>query len=226
VWALDPARKQISPDEARAFLRQEIDGVPQIRQLEVFDAAGNRVATTLTAPKLVNITGRTYFQQLQRAHGDARAISEPIVSLADGRPTFAVARRLEDAQGRFKGVVVALIEHEYFRNFYEQVDLGPGTAIHLRRTDGTPVVVFEGRPADHPSRHVRLVQRPVGGFPLRVEVTRDEAVALATWRTSTIDELIGAAALSLFVAVLAIALVRQVRRLARVNRQLQSSQQH
>ncbi|WP_166618203.1 ATP-binding protein [Paraburkholderia madseniana] len=226
VWALDPARTQLSPDESRAFLRQEIDGVPQIRQLEIFDAAGNRVATTLTAPKPVNVTGRTYFQQLQRAHGDARAISEPIVSLADGRPTFALARRLEDGQGQFRGVVVALVENEYFRNFYEQVNLGPGTSIRLRRIDGTPVVVFEGQPADHPSRHVRLAQRAVVGFPLRVEVTRDEAVALATWRTSTIDELIGAAALSLFVAVLAIALVRQVRRLARVNRQLQSSQQH
>jgi flagellar biosynthesis/type III secretory pathway M-ring protein FliF/YscJ len=65
----------------------------------------------------------------------------------------------------------------------------------------------------------------VPGFPLRVEVTRDEAVTLATWRTSPIDELIGAGALSLFVAVLAFALVRQVRRLRQINRRLQSSQQ-
>jgi PAS domain S-box-containing protein len=226
VWALDPARTQESPDETHAFLRQEIDGVPQIRQLEIFDATGNRIATTLSSPKALNIAGRHYFQQVQRAHGDALVIGEPIMSLADGKPTFAVARRLEDAQGRFRGAVVALIEDDYFRNFYEQVDLGPGTAIRLRRTDGTPVVVFEGRPAASPSRHVRSVQRQVAGFPLSVEVTRDEAVALATWRTSTIDELIGAAALSLLVAVLANALVRQVRRLARVNRQLQSSQQH
>ncbi|NPT56912.1 ATP-binding protein [Paraburkholderia elongata] len=226
VWALDPRRTQTSTDDVRMFLRQEIDGVPQIRQLEIFDAAGNRVATTFAAMKPVNVAGRTYFQQLQRATGNAQVISEPIVSLADGKPTFAVARRLEDAQGHFRGIVLALIENEYFRKFYEQVDLGPGTAIRLRRTDGAPVVVLENRPADLPSKRILSVQKPVPGFPLKVEATRDEAVALATWRTSTIDELVGAAALSLFVVVLAIALVRQLRTLRQVNRRLQSSQQH
>ncbi|HEY2020647.1 ATP-binding protein [Paraburkholderia sp.] len=226
VWTLDARRTQTSPDDVRTFLRQEIDGVPQIRQLEIFDAAGDRVATTLAAAKPINITGRPYFQQLQRASGDALVVSEPVVSLIDGRPTFAVARRLEDAQGQFRGVVLALIEYAYFRNFYQQIDLGAGTAIRLLRTDGTPVVVFGNRPADQPLEPLRSALRAVPGFPLRVEVTRDEAVALATWRTSTIDELIGAAALSLFVAVLAYALVGQVRRLGQVNRRLQSSQQH
>ncbi|MGU7770534.1 ATP-binding protein [Burkholderia sp. MR1-5-21] len=226
VWTLDPRRAQTSPDEARMFLREEIDGVPQIRQLEIFDSSGDRVATTFATVKSVNVAGRAYFQQLQRATGNAEVISEPIVSLIDGAPTFAVARRLEDAHGRFRGIVLALIEDEYFRKFYEQVNLGPGTAIRLRRTDGAPVVVLENRPADRPSQRILSVQRAVPGFPLEVEATRDEGVALATWRTSTIDELIGAAALSLFVAVLAIALVRQLRALRQVNRRLQSSQQH
>jgi PAS domain S-box-containing protein len=231
VWTLDPRRTQTSPDEARQFLRAEIDGVPQIRQLEIFDSTGNRGATTLDTTTLdtttpANIAGRPYFQQLQRATGDAQRISEPMLSMIDGKPTFAVARRLEDAQGHFKGIVVALIEEGYFRRFYEQVDLGPGTAIRLRRTDGAPVVVFEGRRTDRPSERILSVQKPVSGFPLKVEAARDEAVALARWRSSTIDEVVGAAALSLLVVVLAIALVRQLRALGRVNRRLQSSQQH
>ena len=226
VWALDPRRTQTSTDDVRMFLRKQIDGVPQIRQLEIFDAAGNRVATTIAAMKPVNVAGRMYFQQLQRATGNAQVISEPIVSMSDGKPTFVVARRLEDAQGHFIGIVLALIANEYFRKFYEQIDLGPGTEIRLRRTDGAPVVMLENRPADRPSKRILSVQRPVPGFPLKVEATRDEAVALSTWRTSTIVELIGVAALSLFVAVLAIALVRQLRTLRRVNRRLQSSQQH
>jgi hypothetical protein len=158
---------------------------------------------------------------------NTRAAPRPpsVASLIDGRPTFAVACRLEDAQGQSRGAVLALIEDAFFRNFYEQIDLGSGTAIRLLRTDGTPVVVFENRPADRPSKRLRSALRPVPGFPLRVEVTRDEAVTLATWRTSPIDELIGAGALSLFVAVLAFALVRQVRRLRQINRRLQSSQQ-
>jgi PAS domain S-box-containing protein len=225
VWMLDPARAQTTRDAMPEFLREQIDGVPQIRQLDIVDAAGDRVATTLASAKPSNISGRLYFQQLQRATGNALVIGEPVASLDDGRPTFAVARRLEDAQGRFKGVVLALIEDEYFRKFYENVDLGAGTAIRLLRTEGTPVVAFESGRPDQPSTRIRSVQRPVPGFPLRVEVTRDEAVALATWRTSTIDELIGAAALSLFVVVLAFALDRQVRRLGQLNRRLTSSEQ-
>ncbi|REG52176.1 PAS domain S-box-containing protein [Paraburkholderia sp. BL6669N2] len=226
TWALDPRRTQTSPADSDAFLREEINGVPQIHHLEIFDAAGNRTATTLLTTKPLSVADRTYFQQLQRASGNALAISEPFKSLSEGRPMFVVARRLEDAQGQFKGAIVAGIEYEYFRKFYEQVGLGPGTAIRLLRTDGTPVVVFEDRlPADRTQTQTRYVHRPVPHFPLAIEVSREEAVALAMWRTLTIDELIGAAVLSLFIMVLAVALVRQLRNLRRVNSQLRSSQQ-
>jgi signal transduction histidine kinase len=222
VWTLDPRRTQTSPDDMRAFLRQEIDGVPQIRQLEVVDADGNRIATSLAAANPVSIATRPYFQALMHATGNSLVMSKPMASLLDGRPTFAVALRLEDAQGNFKGAVLALIEDAYFHKFYEQVDLGPGTTIRLLRTDGTPVVALENSPVGRPPSRFLSVQRPVPGFPLEAEVARDETVALAMWRASTIDELIGVAALSLFIAVLAIALVRQVRTLRQVNSRLQS----
>jgi PAS domain S-box-containing protein len=226
VWTLDPRRTQTSPDDIRAFLRQEIDGVPQIRQLEIVDADGNRIATSLATANPVNIAPRPYFQALKHATGDAMVMSKPMASLLDGRPTFAVALRLEDAQGNFKGAVLALIEDAYFQKFYERINLGPGTFIRLLRTDGTPVVASENSSVGGPPSRFLSVQRPVPGFALKVEVARDETVALAMWRASTIDELIGAAALSLFVAVLAIALIRQVRTLRQVNGRLQSSQQH
>jgi PAS domain S-box-containing protein len=226
VWTLDPRRAQTSPSDMRAFLRQEIDGVPQLRQLEVVDADGNRFATSFATANPVNIATRPYFQKLKHATGNALIMSKPMASLIDGRPTFVVALRLEDAQGNFKGAVLALIEDGYFYKFYKQIDLGPGTSIRLLRTDGTPVVALENSPVGRPPSRFLSVQRPVPGFPLQVEVARDETVALAMWRASTIDELIGVAALSLFVAALAIALIRQVRTLRQVNGRLQSSQQH
>ncbi len=208
-----------------AFLRQQIDGVPQIRQLDVADATGNRIATTVASPSPLNLSGRGYFQQLMHASGSVLMISEPIRGLNDGKPTFAVAKRLEDGQGRFSGVVVALIEDSYFSNFYEQVDLGAGTTIRLLRTDGTPVVEFANHAATALSRHVCTALRRVSGFPLNIEVARNEGVVLATWRRSTISEVIGSAVLSLLVAVLALALAAKVRRLRSVNQQLQSSEQ-
>ena len=225
VWERDPRNRLATPAEKEAFLRHQIDGLPQIREVTIADENGARIATSTPAgSSSPSIGNRQYFQDLKRATGEAVVVSEPLQSLTDGKPTFAVAIRLQDSEGRFAGVARALVEEDYFRDFFRRIDLGPGAAIRLLREGGTPIVEFAAAPQGNKVARVRSALRQVPGFPLLVMVSRDESVALADWRTSSINALVRTGSISAFVALLAFALIRQMRRLGEVNERLRSSE--
>ena len=225
VWERDPRNQVATSVEKTAFLQHQIDGLPQILEVTIADESGARIATSVqVASSSPNIANRQYFQALKQASGEAVVVSEPLQSLMDGKPTFAVAIRLQDREGRFEGVARALVDEDYFRDFYRRIDLGPGAAIQLIRDGGAPIVQFAAAPQSKTAAQVRSAIRQVPGFPLRVVVSRDESVVLADWRTSSINALVRTGSISAFVALLAYALIRQMRRLAEVNQQLRSSE--
>lgn len=226
VWERDPRNQQATPEERAAFLRRELDGLPQIHDVTIADENGTRIATSVLSSdsSSPNIGNRDYFQSLKKASGNAVVVSEPLESLTDGKPTFAVAIRLQDAEGRFVGVARALVEEDYFRDFYRRIDLGQGAAIRLQRTNGTPIVEFAAGPQREPETRSLSAVRQVSGFPLQVIVSRDESVALADWKTTSINALVRTGSISLFVIFLAYALIRQMRRLEEVNEQLRSGE--
>jgi PAS domain S-box-containing protein len=225
VWERDPRNQSATSAEKVAFLRRQIDGLPQILEVTIADENGNRIATSVqAASSSPNLANRQYFQALKKASGQAVVVSEPLHSLADGKATFAVAIRLQDPEGRFEGVARALVDEDYFRDFYRRIDLGPGAAIRLLRDGGTPIVQFAAEPLSKTPSRVRSATRQVPGFPLSVVVSRDESVALADWQTSSINGLVRTGSISAFVALLAYALIRQMRRLGEVNQRLRSSE--
>jgi PAS domain S-box-containing protein len=225
VWERDPRNQLMTPAEKTAFLAHQIEGLPQIREVTIADEHGVRTATSIAAASSSpNIANRQYFQDLKKTSGEAVVVSEPLKSLTDGKPTFAVAIRLQDPEGRFEGVARALVDEDYFRDFYRRIDLGPGAAIRLLRDGGTPIVQFPAEPQSKMPSRVRSAIRQVPGLPLLVVVSRDESVALADWRTSSINALVGTGSISAFVALLACALIRQMRRLGEVNQRLRSSE--
>ncbi len=50
--------------------------------------------------------------------------------------TIALSRRISDASGHFQGVAVAWVDLDYFRRFYQAIDLGEGSEVVLFRQDG------------------------------------------------------------------------------------------
>lgn len=225
VWEREAKTQSSIPEDETAFLRRQIEGLPQIRELTVTDPNGMRVASTMVLSKSdPDISGRRYFQELKAASGNALVISEPLESLLERKPTFAMAIRLQDPDGNFAGVARALVEEDYFRDFYRRTDLGPGASIELLRDGGIPIVQY---PATQPGRQpvkMRTVLKQVPGFALEVQVSRDESVALADWRTTSTNAFVRTALISVFVALLAYALIRQMRRLEEVNVRLRTSE--
>ena len=192
--------------EAWITIRDMVENLPEISALWVHGPTGDSVLSSRQFPAPAsNASDRTYF----RAHLDGADfhVGERITGRLTGTQSFTVSRSiLQD--GRFLGVIHANIEIDYYRMLFEGLDLGPGSAIALYRTDGKPVLRFPStEPLDGPEgptvlrhaaeaatetfevdgpagRRVLSYQR-VPTLPLVVFVALSERTELAPWRDRT-----------------------------------------
>src|SRR5438477_11715378 len=73
-----------------------------------------------------------------REHDDhGLFISVPGRELLSGRSTFFLGRRVNGPDGTFAGIVLALVDAQYFEDFYRAISTSDGDAIALFRRDGT-----------------------------------------------------------------------------------------
>ena len=137
---LDP-HALLSPQEGEAvtdLLRRHMSGVPQVRNLFLFDPARKLHLSTAATGANSDLSDRSYYQA-QRAQPDLGLfVSEPLISRATGEPTFALSRRLPGPE--FRGIAGATVDVGYIRRFYQALDLGPGSTIELLRADGLTLV--------------------------------------------------------------------------------------
>ncbi|SMF82752.1 PAS domain S-box-containing protein [Azospirillum oryzae] len=192
--------------EAWITIRDMVENLPEISALWVHGPTGDNILSSRQFPAPGgNVSDRGYFQ----AHRDGADfhVGERITGRLTGTQSFTVGRSiLED--GRFLGVIHANIEIDYYRMLFEGLDLGPGSAIALYRTDGKPVLRFPStEPLDGPEgptvlrhaaeaatetfevdgpagRRVLSYQR-VPTLPLVVFVALSEGTELAPWRDRT-----------------------------------------
>lgn len=116
--------------EGRRLLLPEVDGI------RITDANGRVLASDTEAP--VSVGDRPYFAQA-RERPDALALSEPLLSRVTGRWSVVMARAWRGSDGRFLGVVYAVLSSEHFIDRFEAVARGTRGAVALR-TDGLNLV--------------------------------------------------------------------------------------
>ena len=143
-----PADRASIPD----LLQRHMSGVPQVRNLFLFDPARQLHLSTAPTGAKSDLSDRSYYLA-QRVRPDLGLfVSEPFTSRATGEPTFVLSRRLPGPV--FRGIAGAAVDVTYIRRFYRALDLGPGSAVELLRTDGMTLVSRE-----HPEVSVsRLAQ--------------------------------------------------------------------
>jgi PAS domain S-box-containing protein len=240
--------RQIAPERLNEVLANRTAGVRQVRLLTIVDAQGiQRHRSRGSSPPHLDVSDRSYFIAQRDRGATGLFMSEPLVTRSENRPGFVLSRRLEDDQGRFAGVITAIIDLEDLKEFYGDVDLGGGSAIHLLREDGTLLVRNPPKPQavgrNYPdlaavpiAPAIRLVSpidgkrgfiavAPVRDTPLRLTITRDEAVALQPWR----DEAVRLGVRTLIIALLGVltiaGLLRQLRRVEAGERALRESEE-
>jgi signal transduction histidine kinase/CheY-like chemotaxis protein len=246
---LDPDRMSTSPDRESIpdLLRRHMSGVPQVRNLFLFDPARKLHLSTAPTGARSDISDRSYYLA-QRAQPDLGLfVSEPFISRATGEPTFVLSRRLDGPD--FRGIAGAAVDVAYIRRFYQALDLGPGSTIELLRSDGMTLVSREhaevsAQPSpwlnalralgsadarhttvEHPELgRTRVSLRHVQGYPAVVLVGRSERDILGVWRGKAWKNVAGTFVISALATVLLVAFLRQLERHERLTTQLHHSQ--
>lgn len=133
-------RQKLSTVEMHHLLREKIQGLPQLDVASLIAANGDNINFSRTYPvPRINLAERDYF----KAHRDQPKlgdyISTAVRNKGNGQWTFYVSRRLDDAQGRFLGLVLVGLSVDAFTGVYGRLieTLGDGASISLYRSDLT-----------------------------------------------------------------------------------------
>ncbi|MEA2754586.1 MAG: hypothetical protein QOJ54_875, partial [Aliidongia sp.] len=231
---------QASEDELHAFLQERSDGLLAINTLSVTDANGNLLAESQAYDvRSVDVADRDYFKVHRSAVTNDYFVGRPRRNRLDRQWTFAVSRRVNHLDGSFAGIVIADIDLNYFKLFYDTIDVGPAGRIALLRIDGTLLTEKPysdeaiGRPygddpefsshiaslelstftalgPDHILRLVTYHRSEDGRFVVTVGLAVDSI--LSDWRHDTSRNMMVASAVAISVLVLGILLWRQSQR--------------
>lgn len=230
--------RDLSPNAVSDGLASRVVGVSQVSVLTIVGADGmQRHRSRVTGAPLANVSDRPYFLN-QREHLSAGLyINEPVVTRTERLPALVVSRRLNTPDGRFDGVVTAIVTLQAIQAAYTAIELGEGSALVLTLDDGTLVVrqpeapgLDTGRrftelpafkqaplidraisPADGRPKLVAAVG--VGKRPLTLAIIRDEANALQPWHDEVRSAVIRTLLLTALVVLTIAGLLRQLRRL-------------
>lgn len=145
------AAEPVSGPASEARRLQLIDAIvredPEFRNLTVANAAGGFVGGKLPADgKAYDISGRDYFHQLKNTREARMVIAGPYVGLANGRWSLVFARRLNDPQGHFAGVVLSGYAVERLAKLFTHLDLEASDLLAVVREDSTVVLAYPEKP--------------------------------------------------------------------------------
>lgn len=204
----------LSPDMLRPqapSVKQLLDRIRDANQfitaLVVVDGTG-RIIHWTGEGEPPSVRDRNYFSVHEEYNFQGLFVSRPFPSrVARDQWIFAVSDAYRKSDETLNYVVVAIIDLEYFHSNYSELHLAPGEAISIAsplgdiytRIPGHSMLVGEQfapiaehfgeytfvrtrSPIDDRMRGISL--RRLGGYPLVIEASYDEEIALAEWRKS------------------------------------------
>jgi diguanylate cyclase (GGDEF)-like protein len=158
---------QVSPAIRQQFLFDRAATAKYLGSIFVLDRDGNLILDSRTQqPPPENRADSEYFQAARDNTDTLMYLSRPW-STAAGDHLIAISRRINDANGSFRGVVVGTIRLSYFYGLFDHVKLRAGDILSLVRTDGTVVM---RAPFDF-----RDIGRDVSTSPVFQHMTGDSA---------------------------------------------------
>jgi signal transduction histidine kinase len=222
-------------DEWSEMLEAAEASLPGSGSVSVTDAEGTIRYSTL--PTIVGQSRRDnyVFKYLSANESDEMIVDAPFKSPAHGHVIIPVGRRLTSRDGRFEGLVVAVVMPDDFSEFFRTISFGNVGVAWAFHPTGTVLVreppsSVSDAPAAHPvflaSRNSPdgVVRAPLesGGPPyitayrqlsippMTVAVSFEEADVLADWRTQRRISSFAFAGLALTIAVFVALLFRQM----------------
>ncbi len=208
--------------DAAEFLTARLQNLAQADVLSGVDSTGRLLTSTHGDLRLgLDVSDRDYFRYLASHDEPGLFVSGPLTGRVGHSEVVLVARRVNGPSGNFVGVAVGSIDLHYLNSFYRAITTQPGQSVTLLRRDGQilerypdPTDEVGGRMPQASPWHELVAEgggfyvspgylgrlralvsvHPVAGYPLVVDVSVKEDVALAGWRRQAV--MLGFAGLS------------------------------
>jgi diguanylate cyclase (GGDEF)-like protein len=149
--------------------RQEL---PQLDGLFVYDENGNWIINSTSTPlNRFNNADREYFIFHRHDSGPGPHIGVPVISRSSGKWVIPVSRRINKPDGSFGGVVLATVDIDFFKTFYDSLQIGNAGAVALVLNSG---VMLIRRPFD-----VKVIGKSMRGTALYSYYTTQGPVGTA-----------------------------------------------
>jgi len=117
-------------------LDRDLVNFAEVIGLRIFDADGEMLySSSVPWSPRANIADRAHFRALRDDPRAGVLFSEVIDADASGRQVVVAARALRDAQSKFIGVVLAVIDLGHFQRLFQSLAIGPAGVLVIRRKD-------------------------------------------------------------------------------------------
>lgn len=124
-----------SPGDLDELLRRSLINFPDLGAISIFDANGDTLYTSHADSSRPNIADRKHFRIVRDNMLTDSVFSEVIIARNSGRPSLTLTRALRDDRGQFHGVVVALVDLEYFLNLFKSLNIDARSTVAIYRSD-------------------------------------------------------------------------------------------
>ena len=124
------------------YLSRQHRNVPDADSLRVTNAAGDVLyGSGAQETQTNNLTDRTYFQALRDKAYLPFAISDPIIDRISGKRVIVYARRINNPDGSFGGVIYAPMSTEIIAKAFSSLNLGHKGSVSLRKGFGDFAII-------------------------------------------------------------------------------------
>jgi diguanylate cyclase (GGDEF)-like protein/PAS domain S-box-containing protein len=237
-----------NPQRFQARIAEQLALMPEVYNIGVVDKTGKLIMSSASwPPPEADFADRDYFLDL-KAHADDRlSISQPLTSRISGTKAIVLARRLNDPEGHFAGLVYVSTRYSHLEGVYRAITLLRGQTFALLRPDGTFLVYYPDNferagtrisaqspwhdaMAKSPNRFQFrdvfdgaphwVAAEPVKGFPLLVGISVPEHIIMEDWRSRAVLMIFSTGVLLVLASLLTRVMGRQYRRLVRSQKEL------
>ncbi|WP_191965704.1 cache domain-containing protein [Oryzomonas sagensis] len=130
------ARNGINKESLNAYIAKQIHQLPGLYGIRVTDIQGNLLyGTDIPDGKPINVSDRDYFRQLRENSHQKHAVSKLIQGRISGKWNLTIAKRINNPDGSFAGIVLGMFDVNYFDKLFSQIDIGKNGAMGIRDPD-------------------------------------------------------------------------------------------